>query len=80
MKANAVIKRLQQLVKGHGDLDVEVYVPCVGKFEPLHEIQTRRDEISALRDGDFFGITTSEIGDDDRQTRFDNTPFGAKTS
>jgi hypothetical protein len=80
MKASDVIKRLQQLAKRDGDLDVEVYVPCVGKFEPLHDIQPRRDHGASSVIVDFFGVTTSEIGDEANQTRFDNTPFGTRTA
>lgn len=76
MKAISVIKRLQAIVKGHGDIDVEIYDAATARFLPVHEIQPRRDPLPAFRDGDFIGITSSDIGDDDVQLRYDGTPFG----
>lgn len=82
MKASTMAKRLQVLVRNGGDFEVEAYVPCVGRFEPVFDIQPRRR--AGAQPGDasstFVGITTSEIGDDADQLRYDNTPFGTKTA
>ncbi len=81
MRLRDVIKRLTAIGKAHGDVELRIYVPCVGKFETVYDIQPRRelpDDVGPAEP--FAGITSSEIGDDEAQLRYDNTPFGRKTA
>lgn len=81
MMASTLAKRLQVLVRRDGDFEIEAYVPCVGRFEPVFDVQLRRR--AGAQPGEaastFVGLTTSDIGDEADQLRYDNTPFGTKT-
>lgn len=72
MKASELQQRLTELINKHGDRQVGVYNNLELEFDSVYEISPRvlekTDRLGDL-EGVFFGITTYEIGDSERQIK-----------